>query len=276
MDRVGRRRRPAGAPVLAPNGGFDEITTSQMSQYIEKGQVDEITFIDGDQEIQATLDSGAREGGESDKVMTHYIQGQQETILALVDAQVAEGTIAESNSENPQPSLLGWILATLLPFALIILLFIFLMNQVQGGGGRGVMQFAKSKAKLISKDMPKTTFSDVAGCDEAIEESRRSRSSSRSRPSSRRWAPRSPRACSSTASRAPARCCGPCGRRRGRGSLLLIRAPTSSRCWSASAPAACATSSSRPRRCAGHRLDRRDRRRGPPSPSRHGWRSRRA
>ena len=44
------------------------------------------------------------------------------------------------------------------------------MNQAQGGGGRGVMQFAKSKAKLITKDMPKTTFSDVAGCEEAIEE----------------------------------------------------------------------------------------------------------
>ena len=58
---------------------------------------------------------------------------------------------------------------TLLPFALIVLLFIFLMNQAQGGG-RGVMQFAKSKAKLITKDMPKTTFSDVAGCEEAIEE----------------------------------------------------------------------------------------------------------
>ena len=66
--------------------------------------------------------------------------------------------------------MLGTILATLLPFALIILLFLFLMNQVQGGGGRGVMQFAKSKAKLISKDMPKTTFADVAGVNEAIEE----------------------------------------------------------------------------------------------------------
>ena len=52
---------------------------------------------------------------------------------------------------------------------LIVLVFLFLMNQVQGGGGR-VMQFAKSKAKLISKDMPKTTFADVAGCEEAIEE----------------------------------------------------------------------------------------------------------
>ena len=50
-----------------------------------------------------------------------------------------------------------------------MLLFIFLMNQAQGGG-RGVMQFAKSKAKLITKDMPKTTFADVAGCEEAIEE----------------------------------------------------------------------------------------------------------
>ena len=53
---------------------------------------------------------------------------------------------------------------------LIALIFLFLMNQIQGGGGRGVMQFAKSRAKLITKDMPKTTFSDVAGCEEAVEE----------------------------------------------------------------------------------------------------------
>ncbi len=152
---------------LAPGGGYDEVSTSQMSEYIAEGDVKEINFIDGDQTIEATLDSGSRDDG--DKVMTHYIQGQQETILAAVDEQVAEGSIEKSNSENPQPSLLGSLLATLLPFALIILLFIFLMNNVQGGG-RGVMQFGKSKAKMISKDMPKTTFADVAGCDEAIEE----------------------------------------------------------------------------------------------------------
>ncbi len=152
---------------LAPGGGYDEVSTSRMSEYIADGDVKEINFIDGDQTIEATLDSGVRD--EGDKVMAHYIQGQQETILAAVDEQVAEGTIEKSNSENPQPSLLGSILATLLPFALIILLFIFLMNNVQGGG-RGVMQFGKSKAKLITKDMPKTTFADVAGCNEAIEE----------------------------------------------------------------------------------------------------------
>ncbi len=152
---------------LAPNGGYDEVKTSELTSWIQDGKVKEITFIDGDQTIEATLDSGTRKG--SDKVLTHYIQGQQATILASVDEQLAKGTIEEANSENPQPSILGSLLITLLPFALIVLLFIFLMNQAQGGG-RGVMQFAKSKAKLITKDMPKTTFSDVAGCEEAIEE----------------------------------------------------------------------------------------------------------
>jgi cell division protease FtsH len=153
---------------LAPGGGYDEVSTSRMESYIAKGEVKEISFIDGDQAIQATLDSGVRDSGS--KVTAFWVKGQQGGIIDLVDKQVAKGTIEESNSENPQPSLLGSILATLLPFALIILLFLFLMNQVQGGGGRGVMQFAKSKAKLITKDMPKTTFADVAGCNEAIEE----------------------------------------------------------------------------------------------------------
>lgn len=152
---------------LAPNGGYDEVKTSELSSWIKDGKVKEITFIDGDQEIRATLDSGTRD--DNDKVLTHYILGQQQTLLAEVDKQVEAGTIEESNSENPQPSLLSSLLVTLLPFALIVLLFIFLMNQAQGGG-RGVMQFAKSKAKLITKDMPKTTFADVAGCEEAIEE----------------------------------------------------------------------------------------------------------
>ncbi|GEP39062.1 ATP-dependent zinc metalloprotease FtsH [Nocardioides psychrotolerans] len=153
---------------LAPGGGYDEVSTSRMEAYIEKGEVKEISFIDGDQVIQATLDSGVRETGPD--VMAYYVAGQQQGIIAAVDRAVADKTIEESNSENPQPSLLGTILATLLPFALIVLLFLFLMNQVQGGGGRGVMQFGKSKAKLITKDMPKTTFADVAGCNEAIEE----------------------------------------------------------------------------------------------------------
>ncbi len=147
---------------LVPNGGYDEVPTSTMSSYITDGKVKDITFIDQDQEIRATLD-------DDKKVMSHWVDGQQNDLIQAAARQVDQGQIEKYNSENPQPSLIGQILATFLPFVLIILLFIFMMNQVQGGGGR-VMQFAKSKAKLISKDMPKTTFSDVAGCQEAIEE----------------------------------------------------------------------------------------------------------
>jgi cell division protease FtsH len=153
---------------LAPSDGYDEVNTSTLASYIDDGKVDEIEFNGADFEIQATLDKGTRE--EGDKVVAQYIDGQQEQLLQAVQEQKAAGTIDKYNSTVPQPSFLGSLLATLLPFALIILLFIFLMNQAQGGGGRGVMQFAKSKAKLITKDMPKTTFSDVAGCEEAIEE----------------------------------------------------------------------------------------------------------
>jgi cell division protease FtsH len=147
---------------LAPGGGYDEVPTSQMQKYIDDGDVKEITFIQGtDQKIEATLDDGVRDDGA--KVSSYYIDGQQQALLASVEEQVEAGTIEKSNSENPSPGFLSSLLLTLIPFALIILLFIFLMNQVQGGGGRGVMQFGKSKAKLITKDMPKTTFEDVAG-----------------------------------------------------------------------------------------------------------------
>ena len=150
-------------------GGYDEVSTSQMNKYIADGDVKEITFIDGDQVIHATLDDGVdRDGGS--KVSAHWVDGQQIAMIAEADKQVAAGEIEKSNSENPQPSLISSFLFSILPLIVIVLVFLWLMNQVQGGGGRGVMQFGKSRAKLITKDMPKTTFSDVAGCEEAIEE----------------------------------------------------------------------------------------------------------
>jgi len=148
---------------LTPNGGYKEIQTSEMSQDITTGKVKEITFVDGDQEIKATLDNG-------DKVISHWLTDQQLGLITAAQKQYDAGNIEKVNVDVPKPSVIGSILMTFLPFLLIVGLFIFLMNSVQGGGGRGVMQFAKSRAKLITKDMPKTTFSDVAGCDEAIEE----------------------------------------------------------------------------------------------------------
>ena len=148
---------------LTPNGGYKQISTGEMESNISTGKIKDITFVNGDLEMRATLDDGT-------KVVASWVDGQQVGLVESVNEQIDAKTIEKFNSETPKPSLIGSLLMTLLPFALIILLFVFLMNQVQGGGGRGVMQFAKSKAKLVSKDMPKTTFSDVAGCDEAIEE----------------------------------------------------------------------------------------------------------
>ncbi len=148
---------------LVPNGGYEEVRTSTMVRYIQDGDVDKITFVDGgDQRIEATLDDGR-------EVTSTWVAGQQQRLVNEVQRQIAADEIDSYTVENPQPSVLGSLFTFLLPFVIIIALFLFLMNQVQGGGGR-VMQFAKSKAKLISKDMPKTTFADVAGNDEAIEE----------------------------------------------------------------------------------------------------------
>ncbi|MEA2593142.1 MAG: cell division protease FtsH, partial [Actinomycetota bacterium] len=71
---------------------------------------------------------------------------------------------------NPQnQSVWVGILTSFLPFLIIIGIFFFLMQQMQGGGNR-VMSFGKAKAKVVTKDQPKITFADVAGADEAVEE----------------------------------------------------------------------------------------------------------
>ena len=70
-----------------------------------------------------------------------------------------------------EPSLLASIFISWFPMLLLIGVWIFFMRQMQGGGGKGgPMSFGKSKARLLSEDQVKTTFADVAGCDEAKEE----------------------------------------------------------------------------------------------------------
>jgi len=147
---------------VTPNGSYQEIDTSKMSQYISGGEVKTVTFVDNDQTIQADLDNG-------DKVSASWVTGQQRDLVQSAQAQVKAGTIDDYNVKVAKPNVLVSVLVNFLPIIFIVVLFLFLMNNVQGGGGR-VMQFGKSKAKLISKDMPKTTFADVAGAQEAIEE----------------------------------------------------------------------------------------------------------
>lgn len=69
-----------------------------------------------------------------------------------------------------EQSLLASIFISWFPMLLLIGVWIFFMRQMQGGGGKGAMSFGKSKARMLTEDQIKTSFADVAGCDEAKEE----------------------------------------------------------------------------------------------------------
>ncbi|MGZ8718244.1 MAG: ATP-dependent zinc metalloprotease FtsH [Aeromicrobium sp.] len=148
--------------LASSNTGYSEVKTATMVTYFDAGTIKEVTFVEGDQEIRATLNDGK-------KVRATWLGDQGYELVQQATRSVADKKLKTFNVEKPKPSLLGTFVASLLPFIIILGLFIFLMSRMQGGGG-GVMKFAKSKAKLITKDTPKTTFADVAGCEEAIEE----------------------------------------------------------------------------------------------------------
>ncbi len=147
--------------LLSSNSGYKDVDTSAMIGYIDNGQVKSATFVEPDQELQVTLANG-------DKVSSQLLIDQQYPVLRHLQREEAKGQLTY-DVEVPTPSWLGSLLSSVLPFLLIIVFFLILMNSVQGGGSK-VMSFAKSKARLITKDTPKTTFDDVAGCQEAIEE----------------------------------------------------------------------------------------------------------
>ncbi|MGZ4602103.1 MAG: ATP-dependent metallopeptidase FtsH/Yme1/Tma family protein, partial [Kineosporiaceae bacterium] len=150
--------------LLSPSG-FAQVNTSQALAAIKSGQVQYAHVVDGDQTIELTLKPGQAIEGHN-KVIAGWIGARGNEIVQLLDQHPpADGY----NEEKPQPSLLGSLLVTFLPILLLLVLFWFFMGQMQGGGSR-VMNFGKSRAKLVSKDMPKVTFSDVAGADEAVEE----------------------------------------------------------------------------------------------------------
>ena len=148
--------------LLVHADGYKEVKTATMVSYLDDGKVKEVTFVDGDQQIQATLDDGT-------KVKAKFLGDQGARLVEQAEKAVADKKLKTFDVKVPKTNPLLSLLFTLLPFILIFGLIIFMMNNAAGGGGR-VMQFAKSKAKLMTKDTPKTTFADVAGCDEAIEE----------------------------------------------------------------------------------------------------------
>lgn len=99
---------------------------------------------------------------------------QYQTVMPMYDkylmADLAKTNATVTGQPEERRGLLTQILISWFPMLLLIGFYAFYMRQMQGGGGRGAFSFGKSKAKMLTADQVKTTFADVAGCDEAKEE----------------------------------------------------------------------------------------------------------
>ncbi|MCR8827554.1 ATP-dependent zinc metalloprotease FtsH [Pseudosulfitobacter koreensis] len=130
-----------------------EISYSEFVQSVETGKVTSVT-LDGEQ-------VRFREG-ETDYVTIKPADAEVTSLLISNNVPV--------KAEQQQQSGLQSFLMTLLPFLLLIGVWIYFMNRMQGGGKGGAMGFGKSKAKMLTEKSGRVTFDDVAGIDEAKEE----------------------------------------------------------------------------------------------------------
>ncbi|MFC5822994.1 ATP-dependent zinc metalloprotease FtsH [Nonomuraea insulae] len=153
-------------------GNYKSADTSLVLQQIRAGNVSNAKIVDKDNRIEVTLVNPVpvKAGDTPTKlIQSDWVTGYGSKLTDELQAQVVAGKTKSFTTEVPQENILLSLLVSFLPIVIIVLIFLFIMNQMQGGGSR-VMNFGKSKAKLITKDTPKTTFADVAGADEAIEE----------------------------------------------------------------------------------------------------------
>jgi cell division protease FtsH len=151
---VASRVISSGSGTEAPS--YNELTTPETG-LIAQDKIAEVDINTKDN----TLDVKERNG---DSFSTGYPPNTEQSLLTLLDQNEVKTDVHGSGGNG----LLN-LLTLILPFILFLALWIFLMNQMQGGGSR-VMNFGKSKAKRMSVDAPKITFRDVAGVDEAVQE----------------------------------------------------------------------------------------------------------
>ena len=140
--------------------GFKPVDTSVVMAQIKSGNVKSAQIDDREQQVRLTLKS-ATDG--SDKIITKYPTGYA---VPLFDALTSKD--AQVGTAVNQGSILGSLVIYVLPLLLLVGLFM-MFSRVQGGARMG-FGFGKSRAKMLNKDMPKTTFADVAGADEAVKE----------------------------------------------------------------------------------------------------------
>jgi cell division protease FtsH len=139
--------------------------SSTVSQSNEVSYSDFVRSVESDEVNAVTLD------GEQIRFLGN--DGQTYSVIKPSDAQITQLLIDNNVSlraEQQQQSGFQTFILSLLPFLLLIGVWVYFMNRMQGGGRGGAMGFGKSKAKMLTEKQGRVTFDDVAGIDEAKEE----------------------------------------------------------------------------------------------------------
>lgn len=143
---------------------FTKVDTQVGLELIETGKAKSVKIFDGDQRVDVVLSQADAEYGE--QIQFFYVIGRETAVAeAVANAPISDSWTDEVVRTPWYLALLG----SLIPFVIIFALFWFLMGSM-GGGGRGVMNFGKSRAKMVTKETSSVTFKDVAGIEEALEE----------------------------------------------------------------------------------------------------------
>ncbi|HEX5763601.1 MAG TPA: ATP-dependent zinc metalloprotease FtsH [Solirubrobacterales bacterium] len=149
--------------VISPGSEADPPSYNELiapkSGLIAQGKIKDVTVKTEDNTLEVT-----ERGENGESFETGYPPNTEQSLQNLLERNKVEFDVKGSGGSS-------WlsVLTFILPFVLFLAFWIFLMNQMQGGGSR-VMNFGKSKAKRMSVDAPKITFRDVAGVDEAVQE----------------------------------------------------------------------------------------------------------
>jgi cell division protease FtsH len=145
----------------------DQATARSFNTFLtelDRGEVKTATLRTKDNSIEVRLDRP-----DKNKYTVGYPSDYADILVNNLRQAKAEARLDDFDVKPARSSVILSLLTYVLPFLIFIGFWIFLMNQVQGGGSK-VMSFGKSRAKRLSVDSPKITFRDVAGVDEAVEE----------------------------------------------------------------------------------------------------------
>ena len=143
-----------------------DVPYTEFVRMVEDGKVERGTIIERDFHGLLRIDAVPElpAGKRNFKTVLPYVDS---SMLEMWDKYAVDYEFKEKST-----NWLGYMLSSILPWVLLIGIWILVMRRMQGGGPKGIFSFGKSRAKLLTENHPKQTFDDVAGAEEAKEELR--------------------------------------------------------------------------------------------------------